>query len=282
MKKKTSRLAWCVAVFVAAAAAFAQDEAAAPADYRVGNGDVLDVTVLDNPEASRVAPISPGGTITLPLVGDVAVGGLTAAEIRQKLTELLSRDYLVNPQVEVRIKEYGSQFALAVGEMKSPGRKALRGNTRLIDLLMDSGGFTNQASGDVVVTRVDGTFPDGSKSIKVRVAATSPTPKNQAALEFPLRNGDIVVASPKAYVIVEGEVNRPGRFVIEGNLTITGAVSIAGGLTRYGSNNVKLRRVDADGRTQILPVDLKSIRKGKTVDTLLQGDDVITVPRRLF
>lgn len=256
--------------------------AAAPDEYRLGAGDVLDVIVIGNQDASRVAPIDPGGTITLPLVGEVPVAGRTLAEVRQEVTALLAKDYLVNPQVDVRIKEYGSRFALVVGEMRQPGRRPLRANSRLIDVLMEAGGFTPQASGDVLITRVDGTFPDGSKSLRVRITAQNATAADHAGVETTLHAGDIIVAAPKAYVIVEGEVARPGRFVIDGNLTITGGISIAGGLTRYGSSTVRIRRTDAAGKTAITEVDLKAIRKGKAEDVLLQADDVVSVSRRRF
>ena len=65
---------------------------------------------------------------------------------------------------------------------------------------------------------------------------------------MPLRNGDIITASPKYYVTVEGEVSRPGRYAIDGDLTVSGAISPAGGLTRFGSSDVKVRRVDAGDR----------------------------------
>lgn len=262
--------------------AFAQAPVSNPDEYRVGAGDVLEVAVIGNEEASRITTISPGGTVTLPLIGEVPVAALTLPEVRQRITDLLAKDYLVNPQVDVRVKEYGSQFALVVGEMRTPGRHPLRSSTRLIDILMASGGFTAQASGEVVVNRVDGTFPDGAKSLRVRITTTNPTARDQAALETPLHAGDVVVAAPKAYVIVEGEVARPGRFAIDGNLTITGAISIAGGLTRYGSSSMKVRRLGTDGKTEILSVDLKAIRKGRAEDMLLRADDVVTVSRRLF
>jgi polysaccharide export outer membrane protein len=82
---------------------------------------------------------------------------------------------------------------------------------------------------------------------------------------------------------VEGEVNRPGRYPIDEDLTVTVAISTAGGLTRFGSNTVKVRRVDAEtGKIEILDVDLKAIRKGKEPDPKLKANDVLTVPRRLF
>jgi polysaccharide export outer membrane protein len=255
---------------------------AAP-EYRVGSGDVLEVVVLGNDDLSRTPTVQTGGTVTLPLLGEVEVAGLTVPEIKQKLTGLLGRDYLVRPQVEVTVKEYQSQFVTVLGEVASPGRRALRGRTRLVDVLVDAGGFTTRASGEVSVTRLDGAFEDGSSTRTLRFASGPLTADAQSGLETPLRHGDIVSALPKHYVTVEGEVNRPGRFLLEGDLTVSGAVSLAGGLTRFGSNGVKLRRVDAaTGKTSIIEVDLKAVRKGEDPDPRLMPNDVVMVSRRLI
>ena len=255
---------------------------AAP-EYRVGSGDVLEVVVLGNDDLSRTPTVQTGGTVTLPLLGEVQVAGMTVPEIKDKLTTLLGRDYLVRPQVEVTVKQYQSQFVTVLGEVMTPGRKPLRGSTRLVDVLVDAGGFTPRASGEVVVTRLDGTFEDGTKARTLRFASGTLTPEAQTGLETPLRHGDIVSAHPKHYVTVEGEVNRPGRFLLEGDLTVSGAVSLAGGLTRFGSNGIKLRRVDAaTGKTSIIEVDLKAVRKGEDPDPPLQPNDVVMVSRRLI
>jgi polysaccharide export outer membrane protein len=227
--------------------------------------------------------VQTGGTVTLPLLGEVAVLGLTVPEIKAKLTELLGRDYLVRPQVEVSVKDYQSQFVTLLGEVSSPGRKPLRGRTRLVDVLVDAGGFGPRASGEVTVTRMDGVFEDGTHSRTLRFAAGSLTADAQAGLETPLRHGDIVSASPKYYVTVEGEVNRPGRFVLETDLTVSGAVSLAGGLTRFGSQGLKVRRLEpATGKTTMIEVDLKAVRNGKEPDPRLQANDVVMVSRKLI
>ncbi len=67
------------------------------------------------------------------------MAGLTVAEVQRKITNLLAKDYLVNPQVEVKVREYQSQYVSVVGEVNSPGRKPLRGRTRLIDVLIEAG-----------------------------------------------------------------------------------------------------------------------------------------------
>jgi polysaccharide export outer membrane protein len=169
-----------------------------------------------------------------------------------------------------------------VGEVNTPGRKPIRGRMRLIDALLESGGFKATASADVMITRTDGTFDDGQKTIRVRISSAA-TLQDQINLELPLKNGDIITALPKAYVTVDGEVNKPGRYAIEADLTVTGAVSLAGGLTRFGSSGVKVRRTDPrTGSVTILEVDIKDVRNGKKPDVPLQPNDVISVSRRIF
>jgi polysaccharide export outer membrane protein len=253
-------------------------------DYQVGPGDVLEVTVYDNPELSRIPTVQTNGGITYPLLGEIQVAGLSVSEVQRKITNLLAKDYLVSPQVEVKVREYQSQFVSVVGEMNSPGRKPLRGRTRLIDVLTEAGGFTPRASGEVLITRTDGTFDGDQKTLVVRLSASStPTLQDSVNLELPLRNGDIITASPKFYVTVDGEVNKPGRYAIESDLTVTGALSLAGGLTRFGSNTVKVRRTDAQsGKASLIEVHLKDVRNGKKPDVRLQPNDVLSVSRRIF
>ncbi len=260
--------------------------AAAPAtddEYRVGVGDVLDVTVFGNDDLTRASTVQTNGNMALPLLGEVPVAQLTVAEIKRKLTQLYGRDYLVNPQVDVKVRDYQSRFVTVLGEVNTPGRKPLRGRTRLIDVLVEAGGFSSRASGDVVLTRSEGSLPSGESTLRVRLTSAAPGERERAALELLLRHGDVISASPKFYVTVEGEVQRPGRYALDADLTVTGAVSTAGGLTRFGSNDVKVRRANPEsGQVQILTVDMKAVRSGKQPDLALLPNDLISVSRRLF
>jgi polysaccharide export outer membrane protein len=243
---------------------------------------VLQITVFGDDEISRIAEVQPNGTVAIRYIGDVPVAGQTVQQIQEDLKRRLGEDLLVNPQVEVKVREYRSQFVFVGGEVNSPGRKPLRGNTRLIDALLEAGGFTSRASYELRITRAHGSFGDGSSTITLRLTG-SPTPADQVALQLPLRNGDLVTASPKYYVTVDGEVNQPGRYTIEPDLTVTGAVSLAGGLTRFGSSTVKVRRTDPrTNAVSVLEVDLKDVRNGKEPDPPLQPNDVISVGKRVF
>jgi|MudIll2142460700_1097286.scaffolds.fasta_scaffold152577_2 polysaccharide export outer membrane protein len=254
----------------------------ATGDYEVGPGDVIEVAVYGNDDLSRIPTVQTNGSISLPLLGEVQVAGLTISEVQRKITNLLAKDYLVNPQVEVKVREYQSQYVSVVGEVNSPGRKPIRGRMRLIDALLESGGFKASASAEVMITRPEGTFDGEQKSITVRISSAASL-QDQINLELPLRNGDIITALPKSFVTVDGEVNRPGRYAIEADLTVTGAISLAGGLTRFGSSGVKVRRTDPrDGKVTIVEVDLKDVRNGKKPDVPLLPNDVISVSRRVF
>ncbi len=259
--------------------------AQAPADdeYRLGIGDVLEVVVFGNDDLSRTSTVQTSGAVTLPLLGEVVVVELTVPEVKRKLTALLARDYLVDPQVEVKVREYQSRFVTVLGEVNAPGRKALRGRTRLIDALVDAGGFTARASGELLVTRAQGVFPGGEQSLRLRLSSAAPGERERVALELLLRHGDVVNASPKFYVTVDGEVQRPGRYLLEADLTVSGAISSAGGLTRFGRQEAKVRRLDPDsGQARVIEVDLKAVRAGKQPDLVLLPNDVVSVGRRLF
>jgi len=252
-------------------------------DYRVGAGDVLSITVFGHPDLSQSPAIQPSGTIVMPLLREVPVAGLTVAEIQRKLRNLLERDYLVDPQVHVEVKEYQSQYVIILGEVNSPGRKPLRGETRLIDALVDAGGFKPTASAEVTITRTEGAFEDGQKTLHIHLTGTQMTAQDEVNLSLPIMNGDVITALGQSHVTVEGEVSRPGRYITDGALTITGALSLAGGRTRFASDGVTVRRRDPEtGEVTILEVDIGDVRKGKQEDLVLKPQDVVTVPRRRF
>ena len=264
------------------AASVAASTSSSAGDYEVGPGDVLDIAVFGNDDLSRVPTVQTNGSITFPLLGEVQVAGLTVAEVQRKITNLLAKDYLVNPQVEVKVKEYQSQYVSVVGEVNSPGRKPIRGRMRLLDALIESGGFKTTSSGEVLITRTDGSFDDGKKAITVRISQSA-TIQDTINLELRLKNGDIISALPKSFVTVDGEVNRPGRYPIESDLTVTGAVSLAGGRTRFGSGSVKLRRIDPQsGKVSVIEVDIKDVQNGKKPDVAVLPNDVVSVSRRVF
>jgi polysaccharide biosynthesis/export protein len=253
-------------------------------EYRVGAGDVLDIVVMNDAQFSRpAAVVQTNGMITIPLVGDVPVASLTLPEVRVKLTRLLD-GFLVRPQVEVKVREYVSQYVTLMGEVNSPGKKPLRGPSKLLDVLTEGGGLRTTASGEIEISRTDGAFSGGEKLVRVHVGRNSPTAQDLINLQIPLRHLDMVRALPKYYVSIEGEVARPARYLLEQDLTVTGLISMAGGLTKWAKNDVKIiRRVDGSPQAvRVIEINVKDVRRGKKPDVPLEANDFVTVGRKLF
>jgi polysaccharide export outer membrane protein len=260
-----------VVLLLAASAAVAQG----PGPYRVGPGDVLEITVAGRPDLSRLPTVQTTGAVWLPRAGPVPVDGLTTAEIAARVAPLLKAEDLPDPQVTVQVKEYQSQFVWVRGAVNRPGRKPLRTGTRLVDALLDAGGFVTGASGVVTVERKDGAFPDGSHSLRVHFGGTDPTPEELQELALPLSPGDLVVAAVQNWVVLGGAVRNPGRYPLTEGATLWALVESAGGLLRSAGDQATVERAG----TQI-EADIDAIEKGKAEDMPLQPNDVITVKAR--
>jgi polysaccharide export outer membrane protein len=264
-----------VALLVLAQAPAATAEASIP--YRVGPGDVLEVVVDGRPDLSRLPTVQTTGSVWLPRAGQVEVRGLTTGEIASKIAPLIAGEDLATPRIAVRVREYQSQFVWVLGAVCQPGRKPLRSGTRLVDALLDAGGFQAGASGEVTVERPGGAFASGGRSVRFRFAGATPTPEELEQLSLPLRVGDVITAGIQRWVMVSGAVKRPGRQEYEDALTLLRVVEAAGGILRTGSDRVILRR--QGGETE---VDLGAVREGKAEDVpLAPGDEVVVRARRL-
>ncbi len=174
--------------------------------YRTGPGDVLDVIVFEEEDLTRLVTVQHGGEISFPLIGEVRVAGLTLKEVQIQITELLGKDFLRDPHVSVKVKEYLSQWVTLVGEVGRPGKYYLTGPKSLLDLLTEAGGFTSKANGELVVTRLDGVFDDGTSLKRVWLSRDMPTDEQKNALALTLSSGDLITIAGQDSVYVNGEV----------------------------------------------------------------------------
>jgi polysaccharide export outer membrane protein len=120
---------------------------AEPSASPVVLGDILQVTVFAGGEKQEdfTATIVATGTITCPLLGETKVAGLTPEEIARQLRAMLVRDYFVDPQVLVSVKEHGGQVYVT-GEVKQPGAYGIREGLTVLHACLLAGGFTDYAS----------------------------------------------------------------------------------------------------------------------------------------
>ena len=114
--------------------------AAAGIDYRIGAEDLLEIQVFGVDQLSRTVRVNSLGLISLPLIGTVALGGLTAHEAEMTIAARLAASYLQDPQVSLFIKEYTTQRVTVEGAVNKPGIYPLRGQTTLLRTLAMAGG----------------------------------------------------------------------------------------------------------------------------------------------
>lgn len=122
----------------------APEETPKPLIYRIGIGDVLDISVWRTAELDKSVIVRPDGIISYPLVGDIPAAGLTLTELDERLTEAL-REFVRSPEVSVAIARFGGTKVILLGEIKTPGVVAIPGRGNLIDVIALGGGFTNDA-----------------------------------------------------------------------------------------------------------------------------------------
>jgi polysaccharide export outer membrane protein len=261
------------------ASAALQTPAASP-DYRIGADDLLQITLFNIPQGevgvtprTTEARVSQEGMISLPLLGDVTVAGLTTSGLEQLLRGRYDR-YLHNPQVGVQVKEYRSQVVTVSGAVRSPIVYQLTGPKTLIDMLAIAGGVSERAGSQVHLYRQS---PEGRQSYVVDLLALA---NNPGMVNMAVQGGDVVNVPQAGMFYVDGAVRNPGSYALSRPYTITQALAVAGGVNRelaaYNGTTIYRRRNGVD--TELIPVELTAIWDGKANDVVINADDVIIVP----
>src|SRR5579864_686951 len=116
------------------------DQATPSSEYIVGDGDVLHINVWKEAEISQTVVVRPDGNISLPLVNELAVAGLSPRQIQQLLTEKL-KSILTNPQVTVSVAEVRSKMVYITGEVGKPGAYSVASPLNVLQLIARAGGL---------------------------------------------------------------------------------------------------------------------------------------------
>jgi polysaccharide biosynthesis/export protein len=250
-------LVWCLP----GAASAASD------DYQLGAGDLVKITVFGAPELATEARVAQSGTITCPLVGSVQVAGLTTAGAESLLAKrYVEGGYLRQPQISLLVVEFQSQKISVLGHVNKPGQYPLRATSNVMDVLADAGGVIAQTAGDhATLMRKDGT----SAEIDLRRLFEGDPQQN-----VPVRGGDRLVVPRAEQFYIYGQVQKPGMYRLEPNMTLSRAISAGGGLTPRGTERrAVVKRRDAAGKEEDYSV--------RATD-LIRADDVLYIKESLF
>lgn len=238
----------------------------------LGVGDVLKISVYQNPDLSvDSARISETGRINFPLIGNVAISGLTATAAEQKIAKLL-RDggFVLQPQVTIQVGQIRSSVISILGQVGKPGRYPIETvGAKTAEMIAVAGGVT--PGGADVVTLV-GTR--NGKPIKLDIDMTAILQSGNSELDVPVQNGDVLFVDRAPVAYIYGEVGRPGQFRIERGMDMRQVLAQAGGLSARGTQRgMKVHRRAADGSVTVSDIGLNDP---------IGRDDVIYVKESLF
>jgi len=249
------------------------------ADYILGPGDLIEVSVIGVPEFAKSVQVNQDGTVVLPYLDPVRVEGLTTVELQNKLAALLEVNLLKNPQVSVSIKEHRSQPVHLLGEVNQPGTYQLTHFMRLVDVFSLAGGFKETAADTCVIHRLDA---DG-RNYRLEVNLAKLLEEGEADQNIPLQAGDIIQVPKRVdrFYYVLGDVGQPGKYPFpeDRELLFSEAITNAGGFLKTAAlSQARMIRAQPDGTRQITRLNLDKILKGETRDPLVKENDLFYIP----
>jgi len=276
-------------------------------DYRLGPEDVIQITIFEwevqGQAKSLDARVEESGTVVLPVLGEIRVGGLTVQQVKAGLEAKLVADGILKaPRVSVTVQEYRSKRVAVVGAVREPGVYTLRQNvTTLLSVLTLAGGLTERAGQVLYVIRGVKAGETAPVSVKQNEESGEVTVEMGARpdviavdlfelmelgrldLNAVLEDGDVVNVPEAMKFFVIGFVARPGGFPLTRPTTVLEGIALAGGIRERTASprRCALKRYGAGGE-QIIPLDLVAISEGRAANLYLQPNDVIDVRQTLL
>lgn len=248
---------------------------------RVHQGDLIDVHVRNFVEYDWRGNLDAEGflkgfdKITNAVYARCKTVDQVADDIQKSLASVLR-----NPIVDVRIIDTSRRaFATVDGAVKTPQRFQFRRLVRLQEIIVNSGGITDRASGDIQISRPPGlscfeTKGEITRTFTVRIADLLAGDENADPW---IVSGDLVVISEALPVYLLGAVATQGKLDFRPDLTVSRAIDSAGGITKDGSPT-RISIFRREGGSSTLAVDLEKIRSKSTDDVKLRPYDIIDIP----
>jgi polysaccharide export outer membrane protein len=272
-------------------------------DYRIGVHDLLDIQVENAPELTREFRVTASGAFLMPYVGRVAAKGKTPEEVADYITTHLRGEYLKDPKVIVRVKEYNSRAFFIQGAVRNPNVYQIEGKPSLLEIITLAGGLAeNHGSVAYVIRKIKQTESPAAAPTDAQsenrtggepFAGSDSGPRyemqsvNIGGLlrghfdkDVFLEPGDIVNIPATDIFFVAGEVNEPGSFPLKEGTTLRQAIALAQG-TKFNaatSRGIIFRENLSTGKREELRVDIGDIMGGKKEDVTIMANDIIIVP----
>ena len=257
-------------------------------DAYLGIEDLISVHIFGSGEYSPTARVALDGTVQLPLIGSVAVDGLTVHQAQDLIAQkLVSAGMYRAPQVSIQITDSPNLIATVVGEVR--GIVPIVGERRLYDVLVaagSGGGFS--ATATTVVVGAGGMPPTASHIITInRPGLPEPItidlgtdPAKSSLADIPIFPRDTIIVPRVGVVYLLGAFKTQGAIPLTQNspMTLMKMAALSGGPGWEGKTS-DLRIIRSVGLTrQVVRVDIKRVMNGKDPDPVLQAEDIVFLP----
>ncbi len=253
----------------------AEVQSSQPMPAPIAAGDSLDITEYHTPEFHSVVRVSPDGAVTLPMIGEIDLGGMDEQAAAHAIeAALLKKGMLLHPLVSVLVTAYAGQDVSVLGEVNRPGVYPYTYHHRLLDLISAAQGLSPNSGRLVNVFHAS--EPKTPHPVVLDPSGTDTSSDHNPELS----PGDTVQVSRAGLVYVVGDVTRPGGFAVDPvqGLTIVQALSLAWGPSQNAAvTHAVLIREQKGGRTMIA-LNLKRMLRGQDPDQSIQDRDILYVP----
>ena len=263
--------------------------AAAPS-YKIAEGDVIGISVADFPTLTTQSTVAPDGTVTMPLLHQISLTGLTLNQATALLSTRLKR-FVVDPVVTVSLLSKHSQIIVFSGSVARPGPMEYRPGLHLLEALAEVGGFVitgSPAAGSSTGPGLQTTIADPSHvtvthgdSTKDTLNLTHPETLSGSAVDIALAPGDIIyVPQQLGKINVVGQVRSPGVLPYRDNLTIFDAISFTGG---YNPDTADLTNATFthNGRTSPINLEPMLMHGDMAGNVVMVPGDQISIPEKI-
>lgn len=279
MRKHTNTLTLLAACVLASLPGLAL---AQTGEYPIGPRDLLEVRVLEIPDLNVERRVADNGTLDLPLLGAVNVSGLSASDVRDRLSAMLTAKYVNRANVSVIVKDYASKPVWVMGAVQRPGPLTISGRWDLQQAILAAGGLTLTAGRRISILRK----AENGLTDRLEVNSDELFVRSSPIWNIPVFPSDLVTVQPKSplKVFLLGEFRSSGVLEFQDErVTLLGVVARAGGFTdRASKSKIRVKRRSADGKESELVFDYKRIVDGKDRDPEIQTEDVIIVKESFF
>ncbi len=150
--------------------------------YRLGVGDQVIVNVFNEPDLTGTFAVNDQGIVSLPLIGQVHVAGMTLSEAQDVITQKYGANYLVNPRVNIQVVNYRPFYV--IGEVKNPGSYPYVNGMTVLNAVALAGGYTPRGDSD---------------DIRVKHADDPSAREQKIGENDPVKPGDIIRVNQKLF-----------------------------------------------------------------------------------